>query len=83
MSETKSYNRGGVGISTVLLVVFVVLKLTDNIAWSWLWVLSPLWGSIALWVVLMVLMLVVTAVSDTRERRRWRKRSATRKGGGL
>lgn len=27
----------------VLLVVFIVLKLTGVIAWSWLWVLSPLW----------------------------------------
>ena len=35
--------RGGTSISTVLLVVFVVLKLTDNITWSWIWVLSPLW----------------------------------------
>ena len=28
---------------TVLLVVFVVLKMTDNVDWSWMWVLSPLW----------------------------------------
>ena len=27
----------------ILLVVFIVLKLTGVIAWSWLWVLSPLW----------------------------------------
>ena len=31
----------------VLLVVFIILKLIGVIAWSWLWVLSPLWiGSI-------------------------------------
>lgn len=27
----------------VLLVVFIVLKLIGIIAWSWVWVLSPLW----------------------------------------
>ena len=30
-------------ISSVLTIVFVVLKLTNNISWSWVWVLSPLW----------------------------------------
>lgn len=28
---------------TVLTLIFIVLKLTGFIAWSWLWVLSPLW----------------------------------------
>jgi hypothetical protein len=31
------------GILTVLFVVFLVLKLTGNIDWSWWWVTSPLW----------------------------------------
>ncbi len=30
----------------VFLVVFVVLKLTGNIGWSWWWVLSPIWITI-------------------------------------
>ena len=35
-------------VTTILLVVFVVLKLTGNLEWSWWWVLSPLWIPIAL-----------------------------------
>lgn len=31
----------------VLLIVFIVLKLTRVISWSWLWVLSPVWLPIA------------------------------------
>lgn len=27
-----------------LFLVFLVLKLTDQIAWSWWWVTAPLWG---------------------------------------
>ncbi len=27
----------------LLAIVFIVLKLCNVIAWSWLWVLSPLW----------------------------------------
>jgi hypothetical protein len=30
-------------LGTMLLVLFIGLKLTGNIAWSWLWVLSPFW----------------------------------------
>lgn len=29
--------------ASILLIIFVVLKLTGCIDWSWLWVLSPLW----------------------------------------
>lgn len=31
------------GICELLGVAFIVLKLTKVIAWSWLWVLSPIW----------------------------------------
>ena len=31
------------GLLEVLTVIFVVLKLTHLIAWSWLWILSPIW----------------------------------------
>ena len=32
----------GIGLSTVLTIVFVVLKLVGTINWSWWWVFSPL-----------------------------------------
>lgn len=31
------------GFATILTLLFVTLKLTDVIDWSWWWVLSPLW----------------------------------------
>ena len=39
---------GGHGLLGILTIVFVVLKLTGNITWSWWWVLSPLWGGFIL-----------------------------------
>lgn len=36
----------GLGIGSVLLIIFVVLKLCNLIKWSWVWVLSPLWISL-------------------------------------
>jgi hypothetical protein len=44
----KEKSKGGIGISTILLIIFIVLKLTGNIDWSWWWVLSPLWIPIVL-----------------------------------
>ena len=43
MSNRTGFDTGGVGCGTVLLIVFVVLKLTGNIDWTWFWVLSPIW----------------------------------------
>jgi hypothetical protein len=39
-NESKS---GGLGIGMILFIVFLVLKLTGTIDWSWWWVTSPLW----------------------------------------
>lgn len=38
---------GGMGFIEGLLLVFIALKLTGHIAWSWWWVFSPLWIPIA------------------------------------
>ncbi len=32
----------------LLTILFVGLKLTGHIDWSWWWVLSPMWGTILL-----------------------------------
>ena len=40
--------------ATILTIIFVILKLTGSIAWSWWWVFSPLWIAIAI-VILIVL----------------------------
>jgi uncharacterized membrane protein len=43
-------------------VIFLILKLTGNITWSWWWITSPLWIPVVLYAVaLMVLMLVFWA----------------------
>ena len=47
-------------IATILTIVFVVLKLTDVIDWSWWWVLSPLWIN----AILMVIILVIIELID-------------------
>lgn len=43
--NVSSSSSGGIGFSSLLTIAFIVLKLTNVIAWSWWWVLSPLWIS--------------------------------------
>ena len=47
MSSSNSDNSSGIGFVGLLTIVFVTLKLCDVIAWSWWWVLSPIWISAA------------------------------------
>jgi len=44
----NSYSSGGIGLPPILFIVFLVLKLTGHIDWSWWWVTAPLWISFAL-----------------------------------
>lgn len=41
--ENNKLVSSGIGFIPLLTLVFVTLKLTDYIDWSWWWVLSPLW----------------------------------------
>ena len=39
----KQTTSGGIGIGMILFLIFMTLKLTGNITWSWWWVTAPLW----------------------------------------
>lgn len=41
--EDKNYSSG-VGFLGLLALIFITLKITGFINWSWLWVLAPIWG---------------------------------------
>ena len=56
MAKDSGSSGGGMGLGSVLLVVFIVLKLTHVIDWSWWWVLSPMWIGALLWVLIYFLM---------------------------
>jgi hypothetical protein len=47
MSKENS-NSSGMELGVVLFLIFMVLKLTNTIDWSWWWVTSPLWIPLAL-----------------------------------
>lgn len=76
INNSTHYSGGGLGLSGVLTVVFVVLKLVGVINWSWVWVLSPLWISAIITVVLIIILLIVYLIClsewDTKDKKRKR-----------
>jgi uncharacterized integral membrane protein len=51
MADNNTSN--GIGVGTTLFIVFLILKLTNTIDWSWWWVTSPLWLPLALGIVIL------------------------------
>jgi len=54
--ERNSRGMGALELLIVLLtVVFITLKLTEVIDWSWRWILAPIWIPIVLVLILVIL----------------------------
>lgn len=45
---------GGLSLGTILFIVFLVMKLTGYIPWSWWWVTAPLWIPFAIVIVIFI-----------------------------
>jgi Flp pilus assembly protein TadB len=75
--DNKNSSAGGLGLGTVLFLIFLVLKLCNVITWSWWWVTSPLWISAILYVLILVGVFIYYYRQDTaweRELKQRRKR---------
>ncbi len=53
---------GGIGFVGLLGILFIALKLTGYIHWSWWWVLAPIWISWAAAIVVFVAILTVAVI---------------------
>ena len=51
------------GFTGLLTVLFIGLKLTGFIAWSWVWVLAPLWIGIAIELVFLIVAALLGGLS--------------------
>lgn len=60
MSKESGSSSAGIGFTGLLTIVFILLKLTGYIAWSWLWVLAPMWISVVLVVVIFIVLILVS-----------------------
>lgn len=65
MSKEKSQGMSGTSLLAVLLtVLFVGLKLTHYIDWSWIWVLSPLWIGVAVVLFFLFLYIIIKVIGS-------------------
>ena len=61
MEKTKNVSKG-IGFCGMLTILFIGLKLCKVISWSWWWVLSPLWISWGLILVLMIIAVILAVI---------------------
>ena len=64
MSDSNNTRSGGISFSGLLTILFIGLKLTNYIDWSWWWVLSPLWIGFVILLVLLLGMGIVYYISE-------------------
>ncbi|MHA1223509.1 MAG: hypothetical protein ACTSSG_11385 [Candidatus Heimdallarchaeaceae archaeon] len=60
--KRRKSSSGGMGIVTILWIIFLILKLTHVIDWKWVWVFSPIWISASVAVGLGLLFLLVVGL---------------------
>lgn len=75
MSNTTNVRTGGgIGFLGLLAIVFIVLKLTNFITWSWWWVLAPIWGPfvlVAVFAIVSILVIGIISIFTGRKKRRY------------
>ena len=64
MQKDKEVKTVGLGFVDALTLLFITLKLTCQIDWNWIWVLSPIWISISFLAVLAIVILLIGRIID-------------------
>jgi len=68
-SSRTAAASGGVGAGFILFCIFLVLKLTHVIDWSWFWVIFPLWiGPAVVLSISIIIVIIAVIISCFRER---------------
>jgi len=68
MSKSKTVvTSSGFPFLPVLTLVFIVLKLTGYIAWSWLWVLSPMLIPVSIAALIFILLIIWKRLLQSRK----------------
>lgn len=57
--KNQNVRNSGIGFFSVLTLIFIVLKLTNNISWFWAWILSPIWITAVLLIVIFAFIMIV------------------------
>lgn len=61
---TSNSSSSGIGFVGLLTIVFITLKLTHFIDWSWWWVLSPIWISVVATIAVLLIGLAIIGIIE-------------------
>ena len=61
---SSSSSSGGISFTGALTILFIGLKLTNVITWSWWWVLSPIWISLSFLVYIFLIFGMIFMISE-------------------
>ncbi len=67
--SNNSSSTAGVGFTGLLAIAFIILKLVGVIDWRWLWVLSPLWIPVALYILYTIFMIILVSLPSNKNKR--------------
>lgn len=59
MKDSDGGSSVRIGFCGLLTLVFIVLKLTGVVGWSWIWVLAPVWASALLWLGIIAVIVLI------------------------
>jgi len=63
MDNRPIINVGG-GLSNMVFITFLVLKLTKVIDWSWWWVTAPLWIGLVVVLAIVIVIALVCVIAE-------------------
>ena len=67
--KNEQATSSGLCFGTVLFIVFLVLKLTNYIDWSWWWITAPVWIPLGLVVMILIVTALVLIVKEIKSKR--------------
>ena len=62
--------NSGISLTGMIFIVFLVLKLTKVIDWSWWWITAPLWATFAFVFFVAVFAIGINVLAEIKKERR-------------
>lgn len=59
-------SSGGINFGGLLALLFITLKLTGHINWSWFWVLSPFWIGFVVFILVILSYIIISKAENGR-----------------
>jgi hypothetical protein len=67
LMSSSSSSSGGIGFFGLLQILFIGLKLTGHINWSWWWVLFPTWIGFSLTLLIFGVVFAILVVDEMKK----------------